>query len=244
MTEREKNLLGWCGEQGYLWSIEDYGDDIAKGRDDWETHARLALLYWLSVRDHGLILHHFARAVEKGRYYERVPQDTSQRIPFTFGSWLGIVSAFGSSEQRQRAGMIPQRHWYHPPHPFYAKTADAYALVQAHLRGELTPVLAQPYLEMASRENAGRDVVEFERPWVEGCLAITARDASTWNACIMSMVKYHTFVARYGFLQLSDYGLMCLGGLGLARLGIEAGLKCTVEDLRLPLDLLLGVGDA
>ncbi|KAB2906919.1 MAG: hypothetical protein F9K40_05695 [Kofleriaceae bacterium] len=235
--------LNRVDDEGVLWAIgraRKLIENRRSARQLWEGHFELATHLYQQDGARDEIRESFVLAAEHGleMFEQRGEPAGESRTPWDFGLVLGVVMAFGTPEQRSRAGAVERWKWFHPEKDFYLLLADTLSQIQAFLSGRFDRTAAERVVGRCNAENADRDSKRYNGPLVEALLAIDARDPQKLQAALATMVKEHEYRAMRGPLQGQADGLVAVLPLGLVRVARESGLSCSIESSYVPLDLL------
>ncbi len=207
----------------------------------WREHFRLAAYSYELEAGRDAIRMCFENVVRIGiAAHERAKEPTrgTRRTPWDFGQLLGVVAAFGDSDQRCRAGSIRRQAYLWPEDPSFALMADVYSVLQAFLHGEVDVGPAVRVAEQASAPSADRDAVEYGAPLCRAVAGLIERDESNVAKEVAAMARYHEHMARSGDLQFNAEGMIAVLPLCLVRLAREVGLDCTVKSPYVPVEIL------
>lgn len=207
----------------------------------WDGHFHLATYRYQQGAPPHEVRAHFTQAAEFGAIAwarRGQPDASTSRTPWDFGVMLGVVAAFGTIEQRQRAGAIERWKWFSPERDPYLLLADSLSQVQSFLSGTFDEKAAASVAERCNAENADRDARRFDGPLVQALTALHRRDLPTLQEMIAGMVREHEHRALRGMLQTQADGLVAVLPLGLVRLAREADLEPTIASPYVPLELL------
>jgi hypothetical protein len=167
------------------------------------------------------------------------PDESSSRSPWQAESYLCLIACFGDDEAAAQAASLEPWQYRFPARP---ETEDL-ARYLSHLCGaidgaDFDPVLLASIAAAAGVPNADRENRLFLAPAASGLIAIHSGDERAWNAAIAKLVAAHKEDALRGQLRLLPQGMIAMTALMVAKFGLDAGLKCTIESDYLPLFLL------